>query len=48
MNMNAMIPVVMKISTDMADPMPRFSPRIRLLYVSMDTELVWLAPLVRM
>ena len=43
-----MIPVVMKISTDIAEPMPRFSPRIRLLYATIDTELVPLAPLVRM
>ena len=31
MKMKAMIPVVMKISTAIVDPMPRLSPRIRLL-----------------
>ena len=29
--MNAMIAMVMKMSTDIADPIPRFNPLIRLL-----------------
>jgi hypothetical protein len=44
---NAMIATVMKISTDMVLPMPRLRPRIRLLYASIETDEVSLAPAVR-